>query len=115
MQLGEHNIEDELVFTKHDSYVFHVSHDNKSGDEDEMGIVQEFVRRKLSERRLEDRLHVIWFVFSGCLPTVANSQSFVFRYCIPMDNHPPVIDLKHFNDIYPNKEGMSKCIFRSWA
>jgi hypothetical protein len=31
-----------------------------------------------------------------------------FRYCIPMDNNRPSLDLKYFDDICPDKNGMSK-------
>ena len=30
-----------------------------------------------------------------------------FRYCIPMDNRRPSLDLKHFNDICPDQNGRS--------
>jgi hypothetical protein len=30
------------------------------------------------------------------------------RYCIPMDNDRPLLDLKYFEDICPDKNGMSK-------
>jgi hypothetical protein len=31
------------------------------------------------------------------------------RYCIPMDNDRPELDLKHFEHICPSKNGMLKC------
>jgi hypothetical protein len=65
MQRGEHNIEDELVFINHGGYVFHDSRGFEAGSEDELKIVQDFVRRKSRERRLGDRLHAIWFVHFG--------------------------------------------------
>jgi hypothetical protein len=65
LQRGEHNIEDELVFTNHKGYVFHDSRGFESGSEEELRIVQDFVRRKSKERRLKDRLHAIWFVLLG--------------------------------------------------
>jgi hypothetical protein len=67
VQRGEHDIEDELIFTKHDSYVFHDSRGFESGNEDELRIVQEFVRRRSQEKRLNARLHAIWFApFNIC-------------------------------------------------
>jgi hypothetical protein len=67
-----HNIEDELIFTNHTGYIFHDSRGFEAGGEDELKIVQEFVRRKSRERELKDRLHAIWFVpFRIYLP---NSQ-----------------------------------------
>jgi hypothetical protein len=60
-----HNIEDELIFTSHDGYLFHDSRGFEAGGEDELKIVQDFVRRKSREGRLKDRLHAIWFVPLG--------------------------------------------------
>jgi hypothetical protein len=65
-----HNIEDELIFTKHTGYVFHDSRGFEAGSEDELKIVQEFVRRKSRERQLKDRLHAIWFVLFDIYPTL---------------------------------------------
>jgi hypothetical protein len=73
VQRGLHNIEDELIFTHHTGYVFHDSRGFEAGSEDELQIVQNFVRRKSQEKRLDDRLHAIWFV--PCVSTLANSQS----------------------------------------
>jgi hypothetical protein len=101
-----HNINDEMVFTNHGGYVFHDSRGFESGGEDELKIVQEFVRRKSQERRLKDRLHAIWYVLR--VSTVANSQDLPFRFCIPMDNDRPELDLKYFGDVCPDKNGMSK-------
>ena len=60
-----HNIDDELVFTKHDGYLFHDSRGFEAGGEEELKIVQDFVRRKSQEHKLVDRLHAIWFVPLG--------------------------------------------------
>jgi len=84
VERGEHNIEDELIFTNHTGYIFHDSRGFEAGGENELKIVQEFVRRKSRERELKDRLHVIW-------------------YCVPMDNVRPGLDLKYFHDICPDK------------
>jgi len=46
--------------------------------------------------------------------TVVNSQGLTFRYCIPMDNDRPSLDLKYFNDICPDKNGMSRCNCMNW-
>ncbi|KAH9043025.1 GTP-binding protein [Lactarius hengduanensis] len=81
---SEHTIEDQLVFSNHRGYVFHDSCGIESGSEEELEILQEFIRRKSAERRLRDKLHAIWF-------------------CIPMDNQRPGLDLRFFNDICPDK------------
>ena len=74
MQRGEHNIENELSFTSHDGYVFHDSRGFEGGNETELEIVQDFVRRKSQEQRLNDRLHAIWFAFTALASPVANLQ-----------------------------------------
>ena len=60
-QRGEHRIEDELVFSNHDGYVFHDSRGFEAGGDEELKIVQKFVREKSGEKRLASRLHAIWF------------------------------------------------------
>ncbi|KAH9057744.1 hypothetical protein EDB87DRAFT_988840 [Lactarius vividus] len=64
MDRGEHTIEDELVFSNHEGYIFHDSRGIESGGIDELHILQEFIRIKCRQRRLGDRLHAIWFGFS---------------------------------------------------
>jgi hypothetical protein len=107
-----HNIEDELIFTNHTGYLFHDSRGFEAGSEDELKIVQEFVRRKSRERQLTDRLHAIWFVLFG-IYNGKFTKSLV-RYCIPMDNSRPELDLKHFDNICPDKNGTSNYIFMNW-
>ena len=60
-----HNIDDELVFNNHDGYLFHDSRGFEAGGEEELKIVQHFVRRKSGEKLLKDKLHAIWFVPLG--------------------------------------------------
>ncbi|KAH8991740.1 hypothetical protein EDB86DRAFT_2830656 [Lactarius hatsudake] len=83
MDRGEHTIDDELVFSNNKDYVFHDSRGIESGSTEELEILQEFVRRKCGERRLQDRLHAIW-------------------YCVPMDNQRPQLDLRFYKDICPD-------------
>jgi hypothetical protein len=52
------------------------------------------------------RLHAIWFVPFGAV--TARSQGFLFRYCVSMANDRPLLDLKPFDDICPDKNGTSK-------
>ena len=69
-------------------------------------MIQEFVTRKSKEKRLRDRLHAIWLVLQR-----ANShgyRTFLLRYCIPMDNDRPSLDIRHLADICHDKNGMSK-------
>ena len=37
------------------------------------------------------------------------SHKIDLRFCIPMDNDRPSLDVKHFDEICPDKNGMSKC------
>ena len=105
-QRGEHNIENELTFRNHPGYVFHDSRGFEAGDGRELKIVQEFVRRRSVERKLNQRLHAIWFApFSICN---GKSTTFLSRYCVPMDNSRPSLDLKYFDDICPDNNGTSK-------
>ena len=60
-QRGKHRIEDEIVFSNHDGYIFHDSRGFESGSKKELEIVQNFVRQKSGEKRLASRLHAIWF------------------------------------------------------
>ena len=39
--------------------------------------------------------------------TIATADDNIKRYCVPMDNHRPELDLKFFNDICPDKNGTS--------
>jgi hypothetical protein len=107
-----HNIEDELIFTNHTGYLFHDSRGFEAGGEDELKIVQEFVRRKSRERQLKDRLHAIWFVPLGIYDY--KFTTLLVRYCIPMDNARPELDLKYFDDICPDKNGTSNYNFKNW-
>jgi hypothetical protein len=113
VQRGEHNIELELSFSSHNGYVFHDSRGFEAGDDRELGIVQDFVRRRSQERSLNDRLHVIWFVLS--VSTAACSRILLSRYCIPMDNDRPSLDIKYIDDICPDKNGTSDHSFMNWG
>ena len=61
-QRGEHRIDDEIVFSNHKGYVFHDSQGIEAGDEEKLGILKDFIRRKCGEKRLRDKVHAIWFV-----------------------------------------------------
>ncbi|KAN0128728.1 hypothetical protein V8E53_013449 [Lactarius tabidus] len=80
---GEHKIDDELTFSNHKGYIFHDSRGIESGSTEELGILQEFIRRKSGETLLRSRLHAIW-------------------YCVPMDNQRPQLDLRFYKNICPD-------------
>jgi len=107
VQRGEHNIEHELMFSSHKGYVFHDSRGFEGGSEDELKAVQDFVRQRSQKKRLKDRLHAIWFVSLGISQPQVH-RSLGFRYCVPMDCARPSLELKHFEDICPDKNGVFK-------
>ena len=107
-QRGNHNIEDELVFTKHNGYVFHDSCGFESGGEDELRIVQDFVRERAVSPRLQDRLHAIW---SAGLFLRISKLNLVCRFCIPMDNVRPALNSQFFDVICPDKNGVYSIVF----
>jgi hypothetical protein len=43
--------------------------------------------------------------------TIPTTDGDILRYCIPMDNQRPGLDLKHFKDICPDKNGASVSTF----
>jgi hypothetical protein len=105
LQRGLHNVEDEIIFVNHRGYVFHDSCRFEAGGEDELKTMKAFVHRRSRERHLWDRLHAIWFVPLGTYSSTFTKLP--FRYCIPMDNDRPSLDLKHFDEICLDKNGMS--------
>ena len=107
MQRGEHDINDELIFSKHDGYIFHDSRGFEAGSKDELEKVQKFVKSKSQQKRLRDRLHAIWFAFSCIYSCLFTRSRLRFRYCIPMDGNRPSLDLKFFEQIRPDNNGMS--------
>ena len=41
------------------------------------------------------------------LQSLIHKVTVTFRYCIPMDNDRPSLDLKYFEEIHPDNNGMS--------
>ena len=48
-----------------------------------------------------------------CIHSYDTTKSF-FRYCIPMDNNRPSLELRHFKDICPDKNGMLRRSSVDW-
>ncbi|KAJ8582918.1 hypothetical protein M405DRAFT_538626 [Rhizopogon salebrosus TDB-379] len=65
---GYHDINYELVFRSNPHFVFHESCGFEVGGEDEFKKMKEFVSERASTRKLNERIHAIW-------------------YCIPMDEY----------------------------
>ncbi len=60
-QRGEHEIDDELMFSNHTGYVFHDSRGIESGGTEELDTLEKFIRDRASANRLKSRIHAIWF------------------------------------------------------
>jgi hypothetical protein len=95
VQRGEHDIEHELIFSRHDGYVFHDSRGFEAGSEDELMILQDFVRRKSQARKLKDRLHAIWFVSFWAYST-AGSQKFALQVLRSDGQLSPIVRINSF-------------------
>ncbi|KAJ8581427.1 hypothetical protein M405DRAFT_624002 [Rhizopogon salebrosus TDB-379] len=65
---GYHDINNELVFRSNPGFIFHDSCGFEAGGEDEFKNMKEFVSERASTRKLNERIHTIW-------------------YCIPMDEY----------------------------
>ncbi|KAI6030229.1 hypothetical protein EDC04DRAFT_3115436 [Pisolithus marmoratus] len=61
---GEHNIEDELVFTSNPGFVFHDSCGFEAGSEEQFESMKKFVMDRAKTTNLDERIHAIWF----CIP-----------------------------------------------
>ncbi|KAF7344040.1 hypothetical protein MVEN_01693500 [Mycena venus] len=92
---GEHDISDELVFTNNRGYVFHDSRGFENGDEEQLKIVQNFVRDRSKRNNLKERLHAIWF-------------------CISADTRRPGLDIAPFNKICPDENVPMIAVFTKY-
>jgi len=60
--------------------------------------------------RLEQNDSKIDFMRYGLnlrVPTILTTDRNVSRYCVPMDNQRPSLDMKYFKDICPDQNGVS--------
>ena len=92
------------MFPNHDGYIFHDSRGFESGGIRELEIVRDFIRQKAEERKLQSRLHAIWFVLFKSTNSSADDRT--LRYCVPMDNQRPELDLRFFKGLCPDQNGM---------
>ena len=44
---------------------------------------------------------------SPAFSSIATTNGHILRYCVPMDNQRPQLDLKHYEDICPDQNGAS--------
>ncbi|KAF8263471.1 hypothetical protein EI94DRAFT_1807146 [Lactarius quietus] len=103
---GEHEIDDELMFSNHGGYVFHDSRGIECGDTKELEILKAFIQRKCENKRLYEKLHAIWFGLPEF--TITTTDRHVLRYCVPMDNHRPQLDLEFYDKICPDPNVFTK-------
>ncbi|KAJ8581803.1 hypothetical protein M405DRAFT_831779 [Rhizopogon salebrosus TDB-379] len=61
---GYHDINNELVFQSNPGFVFHDSCGFEAGGEDEFKKMKESVSERASTRKLNERIHAIWY----CIP-----------------------------------------------
>ncbi|KAG2117673.1 GTP-binding protein [Suillus cothurnatus] len=71
-QRGLHDIENEMVFQNNPGFVFHDSRGFEAGGQPEFDKVKAFIARRSKEKRLSDRIHVIWY----CIPMDEDGRSF---------------------------------------
>jgi len=58
---GEHNINNELVFSSNRGFVFHDSRGFESGSTTEVESVKKFIAERANSRSVVRRLHAIWY------------------------------------------------------
>ena len=96
------------MFSNHTGYVFHESRGIESGSTEELENLKQFVYRKCGEKRLRDKLHAIWFgLVSSRLQQI---DGYNFRYCVPLDDHRPGLNLKFYENICADQNGVSESL-----
>ncbi|KIM26308.1 hypothetical protein M408DRAFT_313686 [Serendipita vermifera MAFF 305830] len=99
---GQHDIENEMVFTSNPGFRFHDSGGFESGGIAELDRVREFITQRSHEQKMEDRLHAIWY----CIP-VDDSRPFTTAeeqfFSAFGTGHAPVIALFTKFDALDNK------------
>ncbi|KAJ8483089.1 hypothetical protein ONZ45_g14727 [Pleurotus djamor] len=83
---GLHDIEQELIFPNNPNFLFHDSRGIEAGGKDELELVKQFIAKRASAKKLEDRIHVIWFIRVFRKLLMKPSLTKPSRYCIPVDN-----------------------------
>ncbi|KAH9053099.1 hypothetical protein EDB87DRAFT_1712583 [Lactarius vividus] len=96
-------IDDELIFSNHRGYVFHDSRGIESGSTDELGILQNFHSTQVWRTATPRQITRDMVGFPSVYDYVTTADGRILRYCVPMDNQRPGLDLKYFKDICPEK------------
>ncbi|KAJ8590864.1 hypothetical protein M405DRAFT_815336 [Rhizopogon salebrosus TDB-379] len=80
---GYHDINNELVFQSNPGFVFHDSCGFEAGGEDEFKKMKEFVLERASRKKLNERIHAIWY----CIPmneyhrAITTAEEWFFSEC----------------------------------
>ncbi|KAG2140504.1 uncharacterized protein EDB93DRAFT_677762 [Suillus bovinus] len=69
---GNHNIANEMVFKSNPGFVFHDSCGFEAGSKDEFEDMKKFVSERVHAKKLEERIHAIWY----CIPMDEPSRTF---------------------------------------
>ncbi|KAG2039284.1 hypothetical protein BDR03DRAFT_952451 [Suillus americanus] len=112
---GLHDIENEMVFRNNPGFVFHDSRGFEAGGNSEFDKVKVFIAGRSKERRLSDRIHVIWY----CIPMDEDGRSFTegevkfFSQC-DTGSIPVIVLFTKFDALYDDEfaelmsEGLSR-------
>ncbi|KDQ53797.1 hypothetical protein JAAARDRAFT_209811 [Jaapia argillacea MUCL 33604] len=57
---GKSNIEDEITFPENPLFVLHDSQGLEPGEVENLNTIKDFVKRRMAEPKIKDRLHAIW-------------------------------------------------------
>ena len=59
-QIGEHNVENEMIFQSNRAFVFHDSCGFEVGRTSELDTVKDFLQKCSTKKSFKDYLHMIW-------------------------------------------------------
>ncbi|KAL4070364.1 hypothetical protein J3A83DRAFT_4358577 [Scleroderma citrinum] len=85
LQREFHSIEDELIFKKNPSFIFHESPGFEAGSDKELNMMVSFMADRATTTKLGQRMHVIWYCISMSdyeRPILAAEEKF-FNGCNP--------------------------------
>ncbi|KDQ53818.1 hypothetical protein JAAARDRAFT_197254 [Jaapia argillacea MUCL 33604] len=57
---GKSNIDDEITFLENPLFILHDSQGLESGEVDNLNKIKDFVKRRMAEPKIKDRLHAVW-------------------------------------------------------
>ncbi|KAG1743765.1 hypothetical protein EDD22DRAFT_1005920 [Suillus occidentalis] len=102
---GVYDIENEMVFRSNPGFVFHDLRGFEAGGHSEFDKVNDSIARRSQEKRLSDRIHIIWY----CIPMDEDGRSFTngenkFSLSVALEAGIPVIVLfTNFDALYDDE------------